>query len=319
MKVSFLMLLLVFSVQAKTQNTGIGTTSPQARLHIINDFEILRLQGTYPFLTFYSNSGNYNAHLYSYGNNSVEIGTNNLTSPVMISPGQNTTAYYTADGKTGIGLQDPAFRLDIAARMRIRHQGNTAGIWMNNSGNLATGFIGMNSDQHLGLYGSPVGWALLMNTGTGNVRLGGLPNNARLSLENGTAPALEINGAIKVSGAVKPAFRLLVTPAILTDYSDGDATSVLIDHPLSNGDANCMIILTTVQMQYLAEVHAVYDPVVMKWKIRSQQDYRISGLNSAGEVKICINDCTVLNDYVTAVKFFGFIPGDQFNVLIIKQ
>ncbi len=78
----------------------------------------------------------------------------------------------------GIGNTDPAHKLDVSGRMRIRSEGSnasSAGIWLNNNANNASpAFVGMESDNIVGFYGvgSPNGWGLTMNTGTGNIGIG---------------------------------------------------------------------------------------------------------------------------------------------------
>ncbi|MGL4632450.1 MAG: tail fiber domain-containing protein [Leadbetterella sp.] len=62
----------------------------------------------------------------------------------------------TGTGKVGIGLATPDQLLDVNGRIRIRHNGNTAGIWMSNSTNglgFADGaFYGMKTDTETGIW-----------------------------------------------------------------------------------------------------------------------------------------------------------------------
>lgn len=80
-------------------------------------------------------------------------------------------------GNVGIGNSDPAYRLDLSGRMRIRSGGNaatSAGLWLNNVANSSVpAFIGMLSDNQVGFYGSGVGWGFTMNTQTGAVEFDG--------------------------------------------------------------------------------------------------------------------------------------------------
>jgi hypothetical protein len=68
----------------------------------------------------------------------------------------NGRALTTGTGKVGIGLQNPNQILDVNGRMRIRHNGNTSGLWMNNSVNglnFADGaFWGMKLDTESGVF-----------------------------------------------------------------------------------------------------------------------------------------------------------------------
>lgn len=58
------------------------------------------------------------------------------------------------NGNIGIGSKvvSPEFILDVASRMRIRNDGSTAGLYLNNSQNKPEGFMGMKTDKQVGFY-----------------------------------------------------------------------------------------------------------------------------------------------------------------------
>ncbi|WP_426295798.1 tail fiber domain-containing protein [Dyadobacter endophyticus] len=58
------------------------------------------------------------------------------------------------NGNIGLGAKAvvPEFVLDVASRMRIRNDGNTAGLYLNNSQNKPEGFMGMKTDKQVGFY-----------------------------------------------------------------------------------------------------------------------------------------------------------------------
>jgi hypothetical protein len=58
------------------------------------------------------------------------------------------------NGNVGLGAKAvlPEYTLDVASRMRIRNDGNTAGLYLNNSLNKPEGFIGMKTDKQVGFY-----------------------------------------------------------------------------------------------------------------------------------------------------------------------
>lgn len=58
------------------------------------------------------------------------------------------------NGNVGIGSNTalPEFILDLGGRPRIRHVGNTAGLFLNNSQNTPEGFVGMKTDAQVGFY-----------------------------------------------------------------------------------------------------------------------------------------------------------------------
>lgn len=68
------------------------------------------------------------------------------------------------NGNVGIGgsVLAPDYLLDIAGRIRIRNNGQTAGIHFNNSANNADGFVGMKTDDEIGFYVNN-GWRFWVN------------------------------------------------------------------------------------------------------------------------------------------------------------
>ncbi|MEO7313233.1 MAG: hypothetical protein ABIX01_22800 [Chitinophagaceae bacterium] len=103
------------------QNTGIGTSLPQAPLHINNNSvnELLRLQGAQPYISFYS-LGTYQGYLWATGS-TIDLGTAFSSNyPVTISPNLNTTTFFTANGRVGIGgVSNPADKLDASGNIRF--------------------------------------------------------------------------------------------------------------------------------------------------------------------------------------------------------
>ena len=86
----------------------------------------------------------------------------------------------TNTGNVGIGVSDPEYKLDLGGRMRIRATpGTRAGLWLNNEANTASpAFIGMQSDNKVGFYGSGSGWGLAMNTENGALSINGSAGSA---------------------------------------------------------------------------------------------------------------------------------------------
>lgn len=84
-----------------------------------------------------------------------------------------TNIFNNNTGNIGIGVSDPAFVLDIKDRIRLRSNGTSSGLWLNNLNNTATtAFIGLAFDDRVGFYGPSAGWGLLMHTVSGNVGIG---------------------------------------------------------------------------------------------------------------------------------------------------
>lgn len=92
------------------------------------------------------------------------------------------------NGMVGIGnnVLEPQFLLDLGGRARIRNNGETAGIYFNNSQQATTGFVGMKTDNEVGLYINE--WRFWV-TGQGNGYLTGtLSQNSDRRLKTNIQP-----------------------------------------------------------------------------------------------------------------------------------
>src|SRR5262249_40794959 len=81
-----------------------------------------------------------------------------------------------ATGGVGIGINNPAYQLDVADRVRVRQGASpTAGIlFYQNTPAADQAFVGMKDDTHVGFYGKTgAGWGMYMDTSNGNVTVGG--------------------------------------------------------------------------------------------------------------------------------------------------
>jgi hypothetical protein len=79
------------------------------------------------------------------------------------------------NGHVGIGTNTPAYRLDVAHRMRVRQGSDqSAGIWFAQNGpNPDRAFVGMATDNRVGFYGNTgAQWGLVMDTASGSVGIG---------------------------------------------------------------------------------------------------------------------------------------------------
>lgn len=146
-------------------NFGIGTTAPASKLTI-------QTPNNTDGFTHISDGGIILKE--SVGGVSAAIGT---SSPHTFRLVANSVAIINIDptGNVGVGLTDPAFRMDFSDRIRIRSgsTSSTAGLWLNNLSNTATpAFIGMLTDDAVGFYGASSGWGLRMNTSLGDVAIG---------------------------------------------------------------------------------------------------------------------------------------------------
>ena len=167
-------------------NVGIGTTNPVSKLTISTP------NNTDGF-THISDGGIILKE--AVGGISAAFGT---SSPHTLRLIANGAAVINLDptGNVGVGLTDPAFKMDISDRIRLRSGTYPAGLWLNDPANTATiGFLGVSDVDRMGLYGNNSSWGLLMNTNTGDVAVGNIPAVAGYKLT--------VNGGAYLYGALK--------------------------------------------------------------------------------------------------------------------
>jgi hypothetical protein len=131
--------------------------------------------GTYnsPALT---NQGGDTGRLFEIGNGSSDAKRSNALTVLR-------------NGNVGIGNNalTPDFRLDVGGRARIKHAGETAGIYFNNSSNNQEGFVGMKDNANIGFYIND-SWMLWINSqGDGRIQ-GQLYANSDRRLKRNFSP-----------------------------------------------------------------------------------------------------------------------------------
>jgi hypothetical protein len=230
---------------------GINILNPEVPLHIHSPFndEMVRIRGGFPYISFYKGDL-YSGYIWSHGL-AFELGTPVGSGiPITIAPGLGNAATFMPGGNVGIGTTDPGYRLDVGGRMRIRHQGETAGIWFNNTTNSGlVGFEGVFSNNAMGWYGNTSGWSLLMNTTTGNIGIGTNSDaiNAKLEVRgtgSGSTTLKLANGHIQYEGAgVNTATPVFVHKATSANTALGGAYT-FIDNPYCNNNPSAILIAT---------------------------------------------------------------------------
>jgi hypothetical protein len=170
----------------RSGNTGIGTVNPGTRLHVVQGSSGF-VGGNYPGFTLEGNSDVYVNLLSPNGNETgllfgkaldassggiIYNNNSHLNGLEFRTNGNSTRMVLDNNGNLGVGVSDPAFRLDVSERMRIRSSiGLSAGLWLNNDINTTSpAFIGMKSNDEVGFYGQTgtAGWRFYINTTTGN-------------------------------------------------------------------------------------------------------------------------------------------------------
>jgi hypothetical protein len=91
------------------------------------------------------------------------------------APDYTETMRIKGTGQLGVGVNDPAFRIDALGRMRLRQDGSsTAGIWFNKPDNTQGSFLGTFDASNIGIFGpGAVGtWKFLFDGNDGTLRIG---------------------------------------------------------------------------------------------------------------------------------------------------
>lgn len=162
-------------------NVGIGTNNPAGKMEI----RASTGDGLYVTTALQSvrvTTGAGGALIGTASNNSTNLIANN-TIGASLRP----------DGNFGIGVTNPTYKLDVFGRMRLRHNGETSGIWFNNSTNTLSSFIGQFTDNLWGIFGNA--WQFALNRTDGTVYLGS-SNLEDENLNNAAGYKLRVFGKI---------------------------------------------------------------------------------------------------------------------------
>lgn len=108
---------------AQTGNVGIGITKPLAPLHIKNNNEILRLQGTTPFISYYDNNNILKGFIQQFNDN-LFIGTPSSNPNGNLQFYLNNTPSMTLKPGGNLSLGNPVF---TSALFAMERDGNSLG------------------------------------------------------------------------------------------------------------------------------------------------------------------------------------------------
>ncbi|HEX6909263.1 MAG TPA: hypothetical protein VF142_02660 [Longimicrobium sp.] len=228
---------LTIAAALNTPALGVGTASPEARLHVVDSVSptALRIHSTAAFgaarLEMWSDPQGANQWRPGYIE-SLDLG--NWTGGLKFMTNGETQANRTGSveamrvtrGRVAMGgVADPGFRLDVGDRIRLRQGANgTAGMWLfQTTPANDRAFIGMNNDDVVGLWGNAgAQWSLNMNVATGNVGIRSAPSadyslyvagNARVTgrLQDSKSPSTAVqNNQVSISSINNNTTWLLV-------------------------------------------------------------------------------------------------------------
>lgn len=169
-------------------------------------FEAISTSGIAAYI---STSSSANTAL-SVGLGKVGFGTQNPMSALDVEGGVAIGSSYSGStaapsnglivqGVTGIGTSSPnaSYMLDVNGRMRLRHNGVSAGLWFNKSDNSPDGFVGMVNDSVLGIWGSTgtPAWRNAFNLRNGNLGINVADPLKPLSFDNNLGNKIALWGS----------------------------------------------------------------------------------------------------------------------------
>lgn len=131
---------------------------------------------------------------------------------VQLTTNTNVGLYIKTDGTIGAGINTPTRQLDVNGRMRIRgtanNLNNSAGIYFDGPSDNERAFVGIETNDKIGIYGEGSGWGMSMNVTTGNT-------NMYYGLAVGTTAAP--NSKLQVAGSVSMPFIEITDNYTVTD------------------------------------------------------------------------------------------------------
>jgi len=158
-------------------SVGIGNGNPSYILDVKSSFSsLLRLENSSPLANlvhtdmFFKTGDYFTGAIKSTGTSASEARLGLLTGASLSTGDLAERISILNNGFVGIGTALPTYKLDVAGRARLRHEGGavTAGLWFNDSNNIEYTFAGMKSDSVWGLYAS----GYKFNFDMDNARLG---------------------------------------------------------------------------------------------------------------------------------------------------
>lgn len=187
----FCFLILNIGTWTHGQNVGFGTTSPEYKADVAGRMRLRALPTGTPGIRLEGTTNQARAF----------VGPFNETHLGIFGYGSSRWDFVSNvnNGNIGIGTTSPAFKLDLKGRMRIQHEGSSAGIWFDGTSLPTRSFIGNFNNDYVGIFGSGgAEWGFLMNVNNGNIGIGTADPTRKLDI-NGN---LRIRGNTPTKGSV---------------------------------------------------------------------------------------------------------------------
>lgn len=212
-KIIFLSIINMLAINAYTQNVGIGEENPQAKLHIKTPAsEIMRLEATNPYISFYDNAV-YTGYIQS-SNNTMSIasaGTNKLS----LVTGFTERLTVLQNGNIGINNNNPSANFHVTSTLgeAMRIQAPSAYLSFYDNANY-TGYLQSSSNvmalasqgnNRLGLVTNFTERVTVLPNG--NVGIGKTNPNFKLDVEGN----MNINGVVNLNNSPGASGNMLVS------------------------------------------------------------------------------------------------------------
>jgi hypothetical protein len=138
-------------------NVGIGINTPLAPLHIKNDNQALRIQGSTPYISFYDNAGVTLKGFIQQFNNNLYLGTpgGNTTGVMEFYLNNSSKMTILPNGNVGIGTNAPLDKFAVQTfGYGLTHAAGTAtiGTWIGNFQGTTTVMFGTKSAHDLNFF-----------------------------------------------------------------------------------------------------------------------------------------------------------------------
>lgn len=172
-------------------NVGIGTTTPGAKLDVNG---VIKMSGGSPGAGKLLQSDATGIASWTDKSTVLPAGANGNTLRHNGTTYISTANLYNNGTNIGVGTASPSYILDINGRMRLRHNGTTAGLWFNNSTNTETSFIGQYTNDRWGIFAGGT-WKFAVDGNDGTVYIGST-NLDNENLANATGYKLKVFGKI---------------------------------------------------------------------------------------------------------------------------
>ncbi|MEO7487307.1 MAG: tail fiber domain-containing protein [Ferruginibacter sp.] len=155
-------------------NVGIGLNTPLAPLHIKNNSEAFRMEGTRPYFSFYDNASNLKSFILN-SDNDLYIGmpASNPTGTMQLALGTGPVITMLPSGNVGIGTATPDEKLTVQTLNNsygIFHRGEGGNILGTRMGGTSAG-IGTFSNTNMRIFANGNS-AMFINSGNSYVGVG---------------------------------------------------------------------------------------------------------------------------------------------------